>query len=88
MKEVAYSKRVYLDGPPRGCLQQIEQLRSVFSALSSSVFVSARGEGGARANFLEKENRSKTVDEDPVGRQRGISKKKNKSNQLNILEKK
>ena len=72
-----------MNSQPKRSLQQIEKLRSVFSALSSSVvFVPSRGEGGERENFQGKRKPwTKILLVVNVGSH------KKRSNQLNKLKK-
>lgn len=76
-------KKGNFNSQPKRSIQQIEKLRSVFSALSSSVvFVPARGEGGERANFPDKRKLwTKILLVVNVGSH------KKRSNQLNKLKK-
>ena len=71
-----------MNSQPKRSLQKIEKLRSLFSALSSSVFVPARGEGAERANFPDKRKPwTKILLVVNVGSHKKIS------NQLNKLKK-
>ena len=72
-----------MSGQPKGYLQQIKKLRSVFFALSSSVFVPVRGEGEERANFPDKRKPWKKI-----LLVVNVGSHKKRSNQLNILNEK